>query len=151
MVTLVNGGDSLAPSPVCWGRLGWGSHPHWKGSARLFVSAPMLDSPDQAISSMTGAAALPRKNGELVFDEPWEGRAFGLAVALNESGVYNWPDFSERLVEETSADEQQGRYGAYYERWVRALERLTLDRALITPAELDARTHTLRTEDSAGH
>ena len=115
------------------------------------MNTPTDRSPDQAISSMTGAAALPRKNGELVFDEPWEGRAFGLAVALNESGVYNWPDFSERLVEETSADEQQGRYGAYYERWVRALERLTLDRALITPAELDARTHTLRTEDSAGH
>ena len=100
---------------------------------------------------MTGAAALPRKNGELVFDEPWEGRAFGLAVALNESGVYNWPDFSERLVEETATDEQHGRYGGYYQRWVRALERLALDRALITPAELDAKTEALHEEDAGGH
>ena len=105
-------------------------------------------SPDRGISNMTGSAALPRRNGELVFDEPWEGRAFGLAVALNESGIYDWPDFSERLVEETASDEQQGRYGLYYQRWVRALERLALDHSLITPTELDARTHALTAEDS---
>lgn len=31
---------------------------------------------------MSGAAALPRRNGELVFEAPWQGRAFGLALAL---------------------------------------------------------------------
>ena len=36
--------------------------------------------------SMEGQAALPRKNGELVFDEPWQGRVFGMAVALHERG-----------------------------------------------------------------
>ncbi len=115
------------------------------------MNTPTDRSPDQAISSMTGAAALPRKNGELVFAEPWEGRAFGLAVALNESGVYDWPDFSDRLIEETADDENQGLHGGYYQRWVRALERLALDRVLITPAELDARTNTLRTDAAAGH
>ena len=103
-------------------------------------------SPDHGISNMAGSAALPRRNGELVFDEPWEGRAFGLAVALNENGVYDWPDFSERLVEETASDEQQGRYGLYYQRWVRALERLALDHSLITPTELNARTEALGTD-----
>ncbi len=110
-------------------------------------------SPDRGISNMTGSAALPRRNGELVFDEPWEGRVFGLAVALNESGIYDWPDFSERLVEETASDEQQGRHGRYYQRWVRALERLALDHSLITPTELNARTQALATEapDSNHH
>ena len=36
----------------------------------------------------------------------------------------------------------------YYQRWVRALERLALDHSLITPTELDARTEALATEDS---
>ena len=117
------------------------------------MTQPTHTSLDRGISNMTGSAALPRRNGELVFDEPWEGRAFGLAVALNESGIYDWPDFSERLVEETASDEQQGRYGLYYQRWVRALERLALDQSLITPTELDARTQALATEapDSLHH
>ena len=91
---------------------------------------------------MTGEAALPRRNGELVFEAPWEGRAFGLAVAMNERGVYDWTDFRDRLVEETADDEGHGHGGhtGYYERWLRALESLALDRGLVTPMELDTRT-----------
>ena len=95
---------------------------------------------DRGISGMTGDAALPRRNGELVFEAPWEGRAFGLAVAMDESGVYDWADFRDRLVEETAADEQHEERTGYYQRWLRALERLSLDRGLVTSAELDART-----------
>ncbi len=104
------------------------------------MTEPNPNPPDRTISNMTGSIALPRRNGELVFEEPWEGRVFGLAVALNESGIYDWPDFSERLVEETASDEQQGRYGLYYQRWVRALERLALDHGLLTTTELETRT-----------
>ena len=31
-----------------------------------------------------GPAAPPRANGELVFEAPWESRAFGIAIALVE-------------------------------------------------------------------
>ena len=99
----------------------------------------MSKPPDRGISNMTGDAALPRKNGELVFEEPWEGRAFGLAVAMNESGIYDWADFRDRLVQ-AAADEKRGEHTGYYQRWVRALERLALDRGLVTSSELDART-----------
>jgi hypothetical protein len=34
------------------------------------------------VNAMTGAEALPRSNGELVFEEPWQARAFGVAVGL---------------------------------------------------------------------
>ena len=37
---------------------------------------------------MEAKNALPRENGELVFQAPWEARAFGLAVALNEKDLY---------------------------------------------------------------
>src|SRR5207302_9267381 len=51
------------------------------------------------IANLEGPSALPRKNGELVFEAPWEGRAFGIAVALSERGTYGWDEFRERLVE----------------------------------------------------
>ena len=101
---------------------------------------------DHGVSGMTGEAALPRRNGELVFEEPWEGRAFGLAVAMNESGAYDWTDFRDRLVEETAHDEGHGEQTGYYERWLRALERLALDRGLVTPSELEARTEVCAAE-----
>ena len=106
---------------------------------------------DRSISNMTGGEALPRKNGELVFEEPWEGRAFGLAVAMNEGGIYDWADFRNRLVEETVADEKHGEQTGYYQRWVRALERLAVDRELVTSSELDARTGAPDSDEPGGH
>src|SRR5262249_42939048 len=32
---------------------------------------------DRVVGAMQGTIALPRKNGELVFEEPWQGRVFG--------------------------------------------------------------------------
>ena len=46
-------------------------------------STSVSGSADRLIANMEGSAALPRKNGELVFEAPWEGRAFGIAVALS--------------------------------------------------------------------
>jgi nitrile hydratase accessory protein len=100
----------------------------------------MTTSPDRKVSNMTGDEALPRKNGELVFEAPWEGRAFGLAVAMNEDGLYDWVDFRDRLVEEIAADEARAGDSSYYERWMWALERLAVNRGFMTVAELDVRT-----------
>ena len=41
-----------------------------------------------AVTAMTGAAAVPRKNGELVFDAPWQSRAFGMVVGLVQKGLF---------------------------------------------------------------
>ena len=43
-----------------------------------------------------GPAAPPRDNGELVFAAPWESRAFGLALALNEAGLIDPGVLAER-------------------------------------------------------
>ena len=43
--------------------------------------------PVTAVLDVAGAAAPPRSNGELVFAEPWESRAFGMAVTLADAGV----------------------------------------------------------------
>jgi nitrile hydratase accessory protein len=94
---------------------------------------------DRRIGNMEGAAALPRSNGELVFQAPWEGRAFGLAVSLYDSGRYPWTDFSARLVAEIAAD-AEGSPEHYYEHWLAAFERLMLDQGVLSRDELDART-----------
>jgi len=95
---------------------------------------------DLHIAAMDEQVALPRKNGELVFEAPWEARAFGLAVALSEAGVYPWRDFSQGLAAETAAVEQQGAPASYYERWLETLEKLAIARGLVSLDELDART-----------
>ena len=100
----------------------------------------MAAAPDPRITAMDEQGALPRKNGELVFEAPWEARAFGLAVALNEAGVYPWRDFSQGLAAETAALERQEAPASYYERWLETLEKLAIARGLVTLDELDART-----------
>jgi nitrile hydratase accessory protein len=100
----------------------------------------MSTTPDPRIAIMAGDQALPRKNGELVFQAPWEGRAFGVAVALNDQGQYAWREFRDQLVAEIAAAEAGQSPSTYYERWLAALEKIVLDHGLITPEELDART-----------
>ena len=43
-------------------------------------------------------SAPPRANGELVFAEPWESRAFGMALTLHDSGLFAWPQFQAALI-----------------------------------------------------
>jgi len=44
---------------------------------------------DREIANMQGETALPRKNGELIFSEPWEGRVFAMAIALHGGDVHH--------------------------------------------------------------
>ncbi|MBA2452924.1 MAG: nitrile hydratase accessory protein, partial [Chloroflexia bacterium] len=95
---------------------------------------------DQRIEDLGDDMSVPRKNGELVFDAPWEGRIFGLAVTLNDRGVYDWDAFRDRLVSEIAAAEEHEDGSSYYERWLASFERLLLETGVITSEELDART-----------
>lgn len=95
---------------------------------------------DSRVTDMTGEAALPRSNGELVFEDPWQGRVFGIAVSLHEDGRYDWPAFQERLIEEIRAHGGGDRSAEdYYGHWLAALERLLIEHGLVDPGELDRR------------
>ncbi|HVS47469.1 MAG TPA: nitrile hydratase accessory protein [Candidatus Dormibacteraeota bacterium] len=87
---------------------------------------------DRRVANLEGDTGLPRKNGELVFDAPWEGRAFGLAVVLNEKGAYTWDDFRSRLVDQVRTGEPH-----YYENWIRALESLLAAQEIVSPEEVE--------------
>ncbi|MBM3226664.1 MAG: nitrile hydratase accessory protein [Candidatus Tectomicrobia bacterium] len=100
----------------------------------------MAEETDPRIANMAEHIALPRQNGELLFQAPWEARAFGIAVALNEAGAYPWRDFSQGLAAETAAAEQPGEaQTSYYERWLTTLATLAITKGLVTPAELEQR------------
>ncbi len=100
----------------------------------------MNESPDTQIANMSEGIALPRKNGELVFEAPWEGRAFGIAVILSEVGEYEWNEFQSKLVTEIADAEQSHDPSTYYERWLASLEKLLLDRGMLDAEELEVST-----------
>jgi len=95
--------------------------------------------PEQVAAELEGPAALPRQNGELVFAAPWEGRVFGMAVALHDDAAYPWDAFRDRLIAEIARAEATGADSTYYERWLAAFERLLVEQGLLTEAEIAAR------------
>jgi nitrile hydratase accessory protein len=100
-----------------------------------------------------GPAAPPRSNGELVFEEPWESRAFGMAVALSEAAVFTWPQFQAALIarisrwQSTSFDDAQWRY---YDHWLGALEDVLSGCIAMDADDITARAHKLA-QRPAGH
>jgi nitrile hydratase accessory protein len=88
-----------------------------------------------ADAGLAGTAPLPRDNGELVFEEPWQGRALGMGVvALRRTGS-TWEDFREHLVAAIAARPQQDGESAataYYAAWLEALEALLDERGLLS-------------------
>lgn len=84
--------------------------------------------------------SLPRDNGELVFEAPWQARALAIAVALVEELGLPWDAFRHRLMTEIATDPQR----PYYESWSAALESMVVELNLTTSAALDAAAPTKR-------
>ena len=75
--------------------------------------------------ALAASAPLPRSNGELVFEEPWQGRALGMAVVALERAGIPWADFSRELaaaVVRHGYDPAEPAATAYYAAWLDALE-----------------------------
>jgi hypothetical protein len=95
----------------------------------------MSDLVTDYVRSMPGAAALPRANGELVFDAPWEGRMLGTAIGVVEHLGVDWDEFRQRLIAAIAADAER----PYYESWTAALEALVTDFDLASAADIAQR------------
>ena len=87
----------------------------------------------------------PMANGEVLFEAPWHGRVFGMAVALHEAGVFNWDEFQQQLIDvigvwdrsAQDADDYQ-----YYEHFQTALQQLMVKKNLLSLDDLAHRqTH----------
>lgn len=86
--------------------------------------------------------AIPRDDDGPVFRAPWEAQAFAMAVLLHERGVFTWPEWTARLVDEIAAatargEDDDGR--RYYRHWLGALEDLVAEKGLLGENELRAR------------
>ena len=98
-----------------------------------------------AAASMVGTEeAPPRSNGELLFRRLWEGRAFGIAIALSKKGHYEWEDFRQGLISSIAEWEAKHRKDDpdwdYYERWLLTLEKIVLEARLLSDEEIGKRT-----------
>lgn len=82
---------------------------------------------------------------QLAFNEPWELRAFALAVAAHQNGYYDWSEFQMALIGairrwEGSPENAPWRY---YERWLEALENLLSGTGVLVDVDLDKRSNQL--------
>jgi hypothetical protein len=65
--------------------------------------------------------SLPRSNGELTFDAPWQGRALAMAVTLVDRLDLEWDDFRQHLIAALDAEPDR----PYWESFAVALDAFT--------------------------
>lgn len=90
-------------------------------------------------AALAEVRSIPRDGNSPVFPAPWAARAFALAVALNERGVFEWREWSETLgpaVERAEGDDADPE--RYWRAWLSALETILTAKALTHPAHLAA-------------
>ncbi|HUR02569.1 MAG TPA: nitrile hydratase subunit beta [Nonomuraea sp.] len=90
----------------------------------------------------------PPRRAEPVFEEPWQGRAFALAVLSGRiaCGGYNADAFRhalERLDRTAYLDD------GYFGRWLNGAELMLTESATLAPSAIDARARNLRGEHVA--
>jgi nitrile hydratase accessory protein len=102
--------------------------------------------------TIDGPAAPPRSNGELVFAEPWESRAFGMAVTLYEAGAFPWSTFQAALIARIARWEADpgAQPWSYYQHWLGALEDVLAENGAVSTDEITDRVTGLA-ERPAGH
>ncbi len=99
---------------------------------------------DKGIPAVADIPHVPTDDGrELVFNNPWEARAFALVVHLYQQGHFSWPEWAEQLSQDIrtsgAGDDDRG----YYLLWLSAAEQLVARKALCRDTELSARKSAL--------
>lgn len=87
----------------------------------------------------------PLHTDEPVFSEPWEARAFALACALQDQGVFSRTEWAEQLgltINRAQAGGDPDLGDTYYQHWLHCLEELTLAKGLATQEDLIERKQT---------
>jgi nitrile hydratase accessory protein len=83
-----------------------------------------LNAANSSRVALSGVDSIPRDSDGPVFPTPWAARAYALAVALHERGVFTWSEWSATLGPKVAVA-TRGRASddeAYWEAWLAALE-----------------------------
>ena len=86
--------------------------------------------------------ALPRDQDGPVFNQPWEAKAFALAVRLSEAGCFTWPEWVNIFSQEIKAAQELGDPDlgdTYYQHWLNALERICASKDLVGSEDMHRR------------
>ena len=94
---------------------------------------------------LEGGLRPPMANGEVIFEEPWQGRVFGMAQLLSEQGHYVWDEFRAHLIEQIGrwdrsavAEDPSAEY-RYYDHFLAALMALLAEKGMLDAVELEDR------------
>ena len=93
-------------------------------------------------------------DNEPVFQAPWEARAFAMVNQLANTQRYSWSEWTDQFSQEISvAENEPTDTSSYYERWVRACEKLLVTKGILEPLAVDQRIEELLIEREAavGH
>ena len=101
----------------------------------------MTDKPGQALDlDLPDELQPPMANGEVLFEEPWQGRVFAIAVGLHEAGAFAWSEFQNTLIEvvgEWDQSDLTDQPYLYYEHFQTALGRLLDCKGIVNTAALN--------------
>jgi nitrile hydratase accessory protein len=100
-----------------------------------------------AAGAMSELPSLPRDDAGPVFREPWEAHAFALAVRLSDAGHFTWREWAATLSQEIKSAQEGGDPDlghTYYQHWLRALERLSMQKGIVAADELRRRKEAWR-------
>lgn len=82
-------------------------------------------------------------DADMVFNEPWEAKAFAIIVTLSQAGYFTWSEwvdcFSEHVAAATEAEADGGVPKTYYEQWVDATEALLVAKGITSTEQLIAK------------
>ncbi len=70
------------------------------------------------------------------FDEPWQAQVFAMAVLLNQRGLIDWSEWTHALGAEIAAGPQEAGNDAYFQSWLRALEKILIAKGVASATEL---------------
>ena len=85
----------------------------------------------------------PMANGEVIFDEPWQGRVFAMSILLNKAGLFSWDEFQSQLISTIEQWEREGDKSEdykYYDCFSDALNSLLGKKGIVAGEELVERT-----------
>lgn len=81
-----------------------------------------------------GVAAPPRRNGELIFEAPWQSRVFGLCASIVQTCFDGDREpFRQQLIAAIATEPDR----PYWDSWTVALQRLVLDAGLIDEPSIE--------------